>query len=77
MTDDELEKLAGLVTERLNERQRSSSDCALTGEEQIAVKELLRTKKNAVRLFLYIFGALTLWAIKDIYIYIVSTISFK
>lgn len=77
MTDDEIERLAELVAERLGERTRSSSDCALTSEEQIAVKELIRTKKNAVRLFLYIFGALTLWAIKDIYIYIASSISFK
>ncbi len=77
MMDDEIERLAELVSERLRERTRASSDCALTGEEQIAVKELLRTKKNAVRVFLYIFGAVTLWAIKDIYIYIVSSISFK
>ncbi|MBE9532011.1 MAG: hypothetical protein IME98_04325 [Proteobacteria bacterium] len=77
MTDDEVEKIAELVAVRLEGAQRPTSECALTSEEQVAVKELIRTKKNAVRLFLYIFGALTLWAIKDIYIYIVSSISFK
>ena len=73
MTDEELERLSGLVAEKV----KKDSCCPLTMEETIAVKELLRTKKNAVRLFLYIFGALTLWAIKDIYIYIASSISFK
>jgi hypothetical protein len=77
MKDDEIERLAGLVAKRLAEHTRASSSCALTGEEQVAVKELIRTKKNAVRIFLYIFGALTLWAIKDIYIYVVHSISFK
>ncbi len=77
MKDDEIERLAELVADKLEVSARASSDCALTSEEQVAVKELLRTKKNAVRLFLYIFGALTLWAIKDIYIYVVSSISFK
>jgi hypothetical protein len=77
MKDDEIERLAELVAQKLEVDTRASSDCALTSEEQIAVKELIRTKKNAVRLFLYIFGALTIWAIKDIYIYIVSSISFK
>jgi hypothetical protein len=77
MTDVEIERVAELVAEKLAEDRRAASDCALTSEEQVAVKELIRTKKNAVRLFLYIFGALTLWAIKDIYIYIVSSISFK
>ena len=76
MTPDELEKLAVLVATKLTV-VKEASDCALTSEEQTAVKELLRTKKNAVRLFLYIFGALTLWAVKDVYVYIVSSISFK
>lgn len=73
MSREELEILAGLIAGKLERDSR----CSLTPSEQQAVKDLLNTKKRAVKLFLYICGALALWIIKDTYIFLTGHLTFK
>lgn len=70
-----VEFIADLVVERLLEKQQEAM--LLTQSEQLAVKDLLKTKKNAVRAFLWVCGALFLWIVKDAYIYLQSHVTFK
>ena len=74
--------IADILEKRLPQREcpacsSESAECALTPEEQTAVKEILRTKKNAVRVFLYVLGAIALWILKDIYFYISGHLAFR
>jgi len=70
----EAERVAELVAERLASRFGA---CAFSPAEQEAVKDLLRTKRNAVRTFLWICGAVMLWVLKDVYVYLVSHLTLK
>ena len=70
----EAERVAELVAERLASRFGA---CAFSPAEQGAVKDLLRTKRNAVRTFLWICGAVMLWVLKDVYVYLVSHLTLK
>lgn len=72
---EQAELMADMVAERLWEKQKEAS--VLSPSEQLAVKDLLRTKKNAVRAFLWVCGALFLWIVKDAYIYLLNHITFK
>lgn len=72
---EQAEQMADLVVERLLERQQEAY--LLSYSEQMAVKDLLRTKRNAVRAFLCVCGALFLWIVKDAYLYLLSHITFK
>jgi hypothetical protein len=74
METEEIAELARLVAEELGFHTEC---CTLTEEEQHSIKELLQTKKNAVRVFFYIFGALVLYAMKDIYSFVIGNLSFK
>ena len=75
MNHEEKEELARLVADRVAEREQG---CAIFTEEEVfSVRELLKTKKNAIKIFLFIFGAVALYAIRDIYVFIVSHFSFK
>lgn len=67
------DELAELIADKLTQ----AHGCRLTSSEQEAVKDLIQTKRNAVRAFLWVCGALVLWIIKDIYIYIVNHMTFK
>jgi len=71
---NEAERVAELVAERLASRFGA---CAFSPAEQEAVKDLLRTKRNAVRTFLWICGAVMLWVLKDVYVYLVSHLTLK
>ncbi len=62
MNENELERLAELVAEKVVEKR---DDCTLTPEEQESIRELLRTKKRAVRYFFYTVGAVFLWIMKE------------
>lgn len=84
--DLNVNELAALIADILDERLsrkgcpsclEGERDCALSPEEQSAVKEILRTKKNAVRVFLYVLGAIALWVLKDIYFYISEHLTFR
>lgn len=68
------DEMAELIAEKLS---LNFGACGFTPAEQEAVKDLLRTKKNAVRAFLWICGAVMLWIIKDIYIYLAGHITLK
>lgn len=72
---EQAELMADLVVERLLERQQEAT--LLSHSEQLAVKDLLKTKKNAVRAFLWVCGALFLWIVKDAYIYLLDHVTFK
>ncbi len=72
--DDEAEEIAELVYQKLSSR---ISSCSFTVAEQEAIKDLVRTKKNAVRAFLWICGAVMLWVLKDIYVYLAGHLAFK
>ncbi len=66
--------LARLIADEIREQQ---GECQLTPSEQQAIKNLLKTKRSAVRAFLWVCGALFLWIIKDAYIYIISHLTIK
>ncbi|MBW7957839.1 MAG: hypothetical protein H3C68_08115 [Deltaproteobacteria bacterium] len=66
--------MAELIAEKLSS---NFGACAFTPSEQEAVKDLLRTKKNAVSAFLWICGAVMLWIIKDVYVYLAGHLTLK
>lgn len=68
------ERVAELIAEKLVGRFGA---CAFSPAEQEAVKDLLRTKRNAVRTFLWICGAVMLWVLKDVYVYLASHLALK
>ncbi|MBE7415981.1 MAG: hypothetical protein HS130_12505 [Deltaproteobacteria bacterium] len=68
------EEMAELIAEKLSS---GFGGCAFTPSEQEAVKDLLRTKRNAVRAFLWICGAVMLWIIKDVYVYLAGHLTLK
>lgn len=72
--DNGAEEIAELVYQKLSSR---ISACSFTPAEQEAVKDLLRTKRNAVRAFLWICGAVMLWVLKDIYVYFAGHLTFR
>ncbi len=72
MGDKELERLAELLAEKL---KKDHDVCHFSYEERMAVKNLIQTKKNAVRALFLVFGALVLWVLKDIYTYIKGHLS--
>ena len=74
MSGQDLNKLAELIAEELQKRQ---TICHLSEEEQQAVKDMIKTKKNAVKVFLWVVAALCIWILKDVYAYIISHFSFK
>ncbi|MBI5491987.1 MAG: hypothetical protein HY893_03545 [Deltaproteobacteria bacterium] len=75
MTQDmEPKELARLIADEIREQQ---GECQLTPSEQQAVKDLLKTKRSAVRAFLWVCGAIFLWIIKDAYVYIINHLAIK
>jgi len=68
------EQVADMIAERLSSRFGA---CSFTREEQEAVKDLLRTKRNAVRAFLWLCGAVMLWVLKDVYVYLASHLALR
>lgn len=57
MSENEIKELAKAIAEELKAHQ----GCQLTEDEQQAVRDLIKTKKNAVRAALWVFGAILLW----------------
>ncbi len=68
MGESEIKELAKAIAEEL----KNHHGCQLTEDEQQAVRDLIRTKKNAVRAALWLFGAVLLWILKDVYFWIVT-----
>ncbi len=54
MGENEIKELARAIAEEL----KAHHGCQLTEDEQQAVRDLIRTKKNAVRAALWVFGAI-------------------
>lgn len=74
MNEKDIETIAELLASKLAEKQ---GPCALTASEQQALKDLVKTKKSAIKAFIWICGALVLLAIKDLYIYILNHLTFR
>lgn len=74
MSEKDLETIAEFLASKLAEKQ---GPCNLTASEQQAVKDLIKTRKSAVKVFIWICGALVLLAIKDIYVYILNHLTFR
>ncbi len=72
MSENEIKELARAIAEEL----KAHNGCQLTEDEQQAVRDLIRTKKNAVRAALWLFGAVVLWILKDVYLWIATHITF-
>lgn len=66
MGENEIKELAKAIAEELKAHQ----GCQLTEEEQQSVRDLIKTKRNAVRAALWLFGAVVLWILKDVYLWI-------
>ena len=73
MEAENLKELAKLIAEELKQHQ----DCQLTPEEQASIRSLLNTKKNAVKTFIWIVGALMLWMLKDVYNFIIKHLGWQ
>lgn len=71
-TEEELE----IIAEKLAIKMQSTTECRLTKAQQEAVIELITQKKKAVKFFLWMVGAMFLWILKDVYLYIASHITF-
>lgn len=68
MSENEIQELAKAIAEELKFHQ----GCQLTDDEQQAVRDLIKTKRNAVRAGLWLFGAVLLWILKDVYLWIIT-----
>lgn len=69
-----MDEMAELIAEKLSSR---GGACGFSPAEQEGIRDLLRTKRSAVRAFLWICGAVTLWVLKDAYVYLVGHLTFK
>lgn len=67
LTENEIDSIADRITSRIQ-----PSECKLTPEQQQAVVELIAQKKKVVKGTLWFIGALILWVLKDIYLFIVE-----
>lgn len=88
MSDSEIEELARKITEMLREQGERpptdglcpfgrAQDRHLSASEQEAVRDILKTKRKAVKAALFVFAALVLWILKDAYLWIMSHLAFK
>lgn len=66
LTEEEVEILANKILDKMAENKV----CLLSIEEQQEVKNILTTKKRAIKATLWVAGLLILWILKDIYFYI-------
>ncbi|MEK6531249.1 MAG: hypothetical protein AABZ23_02005 [Deltaproteobacteria bacterium] len=72
MGENEIKELAKAIAEEL----KAYNGCQLSDDEQRAVRDLIKTKKNAVRAALWLFGAVVLWVLKDVYLWIITHTTF-
>ncbi|MBI5887075.1 MAG: hypothetical protein HZB85_10930 [Deltaproteobacteria bacterium] len=81
MSDNEIDELAGKIAKALSEHAsyapKADGLCHLSEPEQQAVRDLIRTKRHAVKAALFVFAALVLWILKDAYMWIVGHLAFK
>lgn len=61
-----MDDLAGKVADKLAAKRTRGS---LTHEDVREIKDFLATKKNAIKIMLWIFGATAVWALKDLYVF--------
>lgn len=74
MSDQDIDRIADMLADRLESR---CSVCTLSYEEQEEIRGLLKTKKSSVRVLLWLMGALAVWILKDVYIWVASHLAFR
>lgn len=78
MSESELDELAQKLAVALAEHMRAQQStenagaCHLSESEQQAVRGLIRTKMHAVSAALFVIGAVVLWILKDVYVWVVT-----
>lgn len=77
LTEEERALLAEEIAALIHARATCHAPCKLGAEEQEAVIQLLNTRKGAIKFFIYVMSALMLWALKDIYLYIMTHLGWK
>ncbi len=70
-TDEELEILADKLAEKITK----SNVCPLDQSQQNEIINILAMKKKTIRITLWLAGAMVIWVLKDIYIYIKNSIT--
>ena len=71
LTEEELEKIA----EKLAEKLTHAKSCPLSQSQQNEIITILATKKKAIRVTLWLAGAMVIWVLKDIYLYVRNSIT--
>ncbi len=68
MTDEEVERIAQLLSEKMTD----THSCRLFSEDEVnTLKSMLKTKKAAAKLILIMRGTMIIWALKDIYDWVI------
>lgn len=68
LSDEDIRRVVSAISEEF----KGMNSCRLSPEDQQAVVDLLKTKRNAVRASLWLFGALLLWILKDAYFFVIN-----
>jgi hypothetical protein len=71
LTDVELEILADKLAVKITQ----STICCITTVEQKELQDFLKTKKQTIKYTLYLMGAMLIWVLKDVYIYVKNSIT--
>ncbi len=71
LSDEELETLADKIAEKIT----YSKTCPLDQTQQNEIINILAMKKKTIKVTLWLVGAMAIWVLKDIYIYIRSSIT--
>ena len=71
LTEEEVETLAIKLGNKI---VHCTPACLLTQEQQNEIISILASKKRAVRVTLWLAGAMILWILKDVYLYIKNSI---
>lgn len=72
LSDEELEVIADKIVEKTTNAKLCS---IFTTTEQNEIKNIITTKRHAVKGILWVVGILVLWVLKDIYFWVSNHIS--
>lgn len=76
MTAEDKEDIAELIAHKLAGKQLQVCH-AFTSEEAHAVKDLVKTKNNAVKTMGGLLVVMVLWVLKDLYFFLTTHIAFN
>ena len=72
MTDEEIERMAQLIAAAM--RNYAQND-ELSSDDKASIKDLLKTKRSVIKITMYVFAGLLLYALKDVWTYIMEHLS--